>query len=164
MLPKRSPKATCLLRPLRNQRGQSLAELGMVVGMFVVLLIGTLEVGRTFLIGNMITQAVREGARAAALTADRQTSTTMLGLLNTTAVNAVKDVVRNEILGVLDANTVNNVLQYEVSQVPSTGGIVATETIPTVTVRVHGNVNYIFGLLGTSFAIDRSVSFRDEGR
>lgn len=157
-------EANRVLRPLRNQRGQSLVELGMTVGIFALLVMGTLEIGRIWLIGNMITQAAREGARVAALTPMAQRGTGgSLGIINSTAKNTIITLVKNEIRGVLDqAGT--NALTVAVTQSPSAGGVVTSPTIPTVTVSVTGSVNYIFGLLGSTVAVNRSVSFRDEGR
>lgn len=165
MFPKRLRKVNRLLSPLRNQRGQSLAELGMIIAMFALLSIGTLEIGRTWLVANMITQAAREGARVAALTGavSRGSSSTDLGLINGTAKASIITLVKDEILGVLDAASVE-ALAYAVVQDPAAGGMVPAGTIPMVTVTITGHVDYMFNLFGTSFEVDRSVSFRDEGR
>ena len=36
--------------------------------------------------------------------------------------------------------------------------------VPVVQVQVTGTVPYMFNLVGTSFAVSRTVVFRDEGR
>ena len=51
-----------------RQRGQALAEMGMVVLLFVVLTLGIIDFGRMLMIVNVITHAARDGARIAALT------------------------------------------------------------------------------------------------
>ena len=159
-----SPARRRWLKPLCNQRGQGLAELGLTVALFTCLCMGVMEIGRTWLILNMITQAAREGARIGALVsaANRGTGTS-LGLFDTTAKTSITNAVKSEIGGVLDATTISG-LTITVSQSPSTGGVVAPPTIPTVTVSVSGNVSYMFNILATQFAVNRSVSFRDEGR
>src|SRR5205823_1524085 len=51
----------------RGRRGQALAELGIIIVLLVFLVMGIIEFGRAWMIGNMITQAARHGARAAAV-------------------------------------------------------------------------------------------------
>lgn len=138
-------------RPLGNQRGQALVEMGLVVVLLVTLSMGILEFGRAWMVANMITQAAREGARAAAVVPSAQRTG---GIINSTS--SIETLVRNEIRGVLDAATTNS-LSVAVTQ-PTSGGI------PLATVTVSGTVPYIFNLIGTGFAVNRSVSFRDEGR
>jgi len=153
------------LAPLRNQRGQSLVELGLTVGIFALLCMGTLEIGRIWLIGNMVAQAAREGARVAALTSSANRGTgTSLGIINSSAKNSIIDLVKSEIAQVLGASVVNSKLTIAVTQTPATGGVVPSNVIPLVTVTVTGNVDYIFKLLATQTSVNRSVSFRDEGR
>src|SRR5262249_59628214 len=48
-------------------RGQALVETGIVIVLLCTLVMGIIEFGRAFLIANMITNAAREGARAAAV-------------------------------------------------------------------------------------------------
>lgn len=154
-----------LLSPLRNQRGQSIVELGITVGMFALLCMGTLEIGRAWLVGNMVAQAAREGARVAALTAASNRGTgTSLGLINSATKNSIISLVKQEISQVLGSSIVNSSLTVAVTQTPSTGGVVPSTTIPMVTVSVTGNLDYIFNVLADQTSLNRSVSFRDEGR
>jgi hypothetical protein len=37
-------------------------------------------------------------------------------------------------------------------------------TVPTITVTITGDLPMLFNLVGTSFPINRSVTFQDEGR
>jgi len=154
-----------LARPLRNQRGQSLVELGLTVGIFALLCMGTLEIGRVWLVGNMVAQAAREGARDAALTSSANRGTgTSLGLINSATKTSIINLVKSEIAQVLGTSTVNSTLTVAVTQTPSTGGVVSSSVIPMVTVTVTGNMQYIFNVLAAQTSINRSVSFRDEGR
>ena len=47
-------------------RGQALAELGIVIVLFVFIGLGIIEFGRAWMIINIATHAARDGARAAA--------------------------------------------------------------------------------------------------
>ena len=87
------------------------------------------------------------------------------GIISTADRSTIATAVRTEVRGGLDA-TQSNALGIVVSQTPSTGGVVTPPTIPYVTVTITGNINYIFHLpgMGTKFAINRSVTYRDEAR
>lgn len=153
------------IAPLRNQRGQSLVELGITIGMFALLCMGTLEIGRIWLVGNMVAQAAREGARVGALTSSANRGAgTSLGLINAATKTAIVNLVKSEIAQVLGMSVVNSKLTVSVTQTPATGGVVPANVIPMVTVTVTGNVDYIFNVLASQTSINRSVSFRDEGR
>jgi hypothetical protein len=101
------------------------------------------------MIGNMITHAARDGARAAAVTpfGSRTTGGT---ITNTAAIQA-------------------NVLASISNVVPTTGFNVAVAQptiggIPMVQVTVTATVPYLFNLVGPNFTVNRVVTFRDEGR
>jgi Flp pilus assembly protein TadG len=137
-------------KPAR-ERGQALAETGIVIALFVSLVMGTIEFGRAWMIANMITHATRDGARMAAVTP--ATSRNSTGVISSTS--AIQTQVLNEISNVMSSSgfTVN------VTQ-PTLSGI------PMVQVQVTGSVPYLFNLpgVGTSFSVSRTVTFRDEGR
>jgi len=137
-------------KPAR-ERGQALAETGIVITLFVTLVMGTIEFGRAWMIANMITHAARDGARIAAVVP--ATGRSSNGTISSTS--AIQTQVLNEISNVMPSSgfTVN------VTQ-PSPGGI------PMVQVQVTGSVPYLFNLpgVGTSFSVNRTVTFRDEGR
>jgi Flp pilus assembly protein TadG len=138
-----------------NQRGQALVEMGLIVVILVTLVMGVMELGRTWMVANMITNAARDGARAAALTppSGRDPNTK---LVNTASKNNITSTVHAQIANVLGASAANALV---VNVDPAdTGGT------PMVRVRVTGSVNYVFNLLGSTFAVDKSVTFRDEGR
>jgi Flp pilus assembly protein TadG len=131
----------------RGQRGQALVEMGMVVALFVALVMGTIEFGRAWMIANMITHAARDGARIAATAQGRGTGGTI------TSTSSIQTQVLNDIRNV----TATTGLTVSVTQ-PTIGGI------PMVQVQVTGTVPYLFNLVGTSFTVDRTATFRDEGR
>src|SRR5438105_6545968 len=60
-------KAVEDLKDRKEQHGQALAELGMVVTMFVLVTLGIVEFGYDFLAFHTVTQATSAGARAASL-------------------------------------------------------------------------------------------------
>jgi Flp pilus assembly protein TadG len=134
----------------RSQRGQALVETGIVIVLFVTLVMGTIEFGRAWLISNMITHAARDGARVAA-TWPTRTSGTISAADRTTIQNQVQTLLTNT-LGPTG-------LTATVSQT-------AVGTIPTVQLQVTGSVPYLFRLLPSmsSFTVNRTVTFRDEGK
>jgi Flp pilus assembly protein TadG len=132
-----------------RQRGQALIEMGFVIVLFVTLTMGVIEFGRAWMIGNMITHAARDGARAAAVTptASRGTGGTIsnTSAIQTSVLNSIRNAVPTSGFAV-------NVTQ------PTVGGI------PMVQVQVAATVPYLFQLVGNSFTVNRTVTFRDEGR
>jgi Flp pilus assembly protein TadG len=134
----------------RGERGQALAETGIVIVLFVMLVMGTIEFGRAWMISNMITHAARDGARMAATWPTRTA-----GAISSADKTTIQSQVQTEMANVMGSPTG---LTATVSQ--TTAG-----TIPTVQVRVNGSVSYLFQLLPgmSSFAVDRTVTFRDEG-
>jgi Flp pilus assembly protein TadG len=131
----------------RGQRGQALVEMGIVVALLVTLVMGTIEFGRAWMIGNMITHAARDGARAAAVAQSRGAGGTI------TSTSSIETQVLDQIGNVMPTTG----LTVNVAQ-PTISGI------PMVQVQVTGTVPYLFNLVGTSFTVDRTVTFRDEGR
>jgi Flp pilus assembly protein TadG len=139
-----------IMTPKRGERGQSLAELGIVITMFVFLTMGVIELGRAFMILNMITQAARDGARAAAAASSIRDSQGII--TNTTAI---VDRVRAQIQNVTDASP----FTVTVSQPPCG----ATNNVRVVQVTVSGPLNYLFNMLpGGSITVNRVAAFRDE--
>lgn len=133
----------------RRQRGQALAELGIVITMLVFLVMGIIEFGRVMMIANMITQAARDGARAAVVIPkdDRATGCSI------NDVSAVQTRVLDQIAQVVPSTGFN----VSVSQTCS-------GDIPLVQVQVTGTVSYIFtGWLASGFDVSRTAAFRDEG-
>lgn len=53
---------------LRSRRGAAIVEMAMVLPVFVTLMLGVIEFGRAMMVGQLVTNAAREGARLAMLT------------------------------------------------------------------------------------------------
>jgi Flp pilus assembly protein TadG len=145
--------AVTVLRRRTRSRGQALAELGIVLVLFVFLGLGIIEFGRAWMIINMATHAARDGARAAAaLPASSRNAAgfvTNWGPIET----AVEDEIQQNTGQTMNATGISNA---------DTGGV------PMLALRVQGNVNWLFFSVplafGPSFQFDRTVTFRDEGR
>lgn len=137
----------------RGQRGQALAELGIIIVLFVFLGLGIFEFGRAWMIANIATHAARDGARAAAVlgAADRDAS----GFVTNWA--PIEQAVENQI----QTNTGETMTATGISNADSGG-------IPMLAVQVQGQVNWLFFHtpygFGPTFTVDRTVVFRDEGR
>src|SRR5262249_24382426 len=125
-------RAVMTRRARRSERGQALVETGIIIVMFVMLVMGTIEFGRAWMISNMITHAAREGARVAATWPTRTS-----GAISSTDKTTIQNQVQVELTKVLGSSTG---LTATVSQ--TTVG-----TIPTVQLRVNGSVSYLFRLL-----------------
>src|SRR5437870_28184 len=92
---------------MTNQRGQALVETGIVILGLVLLLIGIVEMGRAWMILNMITHALGDGARMAAIAP--RTSRDQDGMLTPVAVQAVRTKVLDEIGNVMEQSNVTSV-------------------------------------------------------
>ena len=134
----------------RGERGQALAETGIVLVILVMLMLATIEFGRAWMLSNMITHATRDGARIAATWPTRTA-----GAISSSDMTTIQNQVLNEMKNVMPTTG----FTATVTQ-PTTSGI------PMVQVEVKGTVSYLFRLLPsmTSFTVDRTVTFRDELR
>lgn len=130
----------------RQSHGQALAELGLVLFLLLMMMLGIVEFGRLLMLTNMITHAARDGARVAAV-ANRQE-------LIAGNVTAIQQHVRDQVLGVVPASTIDSVdVTFQ------------DAAIDTVTVTISGTIPYIFpiaSLWGTELNFARSVTFRHE--
>ncbi len=167
-----------MARHRRRQRGQALAETGLVIGLLVLMTLGIIEFGYVFFALNMVTNAARDGARAAAALQNRGTS----GQIANTS--SIPPLVRAQLNGIVttDGNGACNGCGAGVcvDQCTSTAGGAITcgaipspcqplnaTDIPVVRVTVAGHIPYLFGLLSSNaagFNYCRSSTFRDEGR
>lgn len=132
-----------------NDRGQALAETAIGLVIVIMVLMGIIEFGRAFLISNAVANAARVGARAAALELDRDD----LGFISNDS--QIVATVRSELQNTVGPSLAN-ALSIVVTQ-PST-------SIALAQVTISGQVPYIFNLVGTSFQLERTVSYRDQGR
>ena len=138
---------------VRSERGQALFETGLVVLIFVGLLLALVEFGRAFMLSNVVTNAARVGARLAAIAPGAQRDPN--GVILSGYVTTLEDTVEAEIAA-LDP------------VLASAATVLVTQDAgppPTVEVRVTGSFDALFNYLGTSsFPVDRSVTFPDQGR
>lgn len=138
--------------PVANQRGQALAETAIIVTLLLMLVMGIVEFGRAFMVSNMIVHAARDGARFAAVAP--VSSRDDAGMITNTT--SIKNHVRSAIASVVGASTAQ-ALTVNVTQ--------GAGPPPIVTVQVTGSVPFIINWAGmVSFPVNRSVTFRDEGR
>ena len=134
-------------------RGQALAELGIVIVLFVFIGLGIIEFGRAWMIINIATHAARDGARAAAAlpSSARDTSgfVTSWAAIETAVETQIQDNTGQTMTATGDSNA-------------DTGGV------PMIALRVQGEVDWLFFHtplgFGPTFQVDRTVTFRDEGR
>jgi len=144
-------------RAVGNQRGQALAETGIVIVLLLLLVMGVVEFGRAFMVSNMITHAARDGARTAAVVGvnDRDSS----GFITSGKKSSIVTTVRDAVAAVVGSSTASG-LSIAVNQSGGGGGPPAV-----VTVSISGNIPFILHWAGfQNFTINRSVTFRDEGR
>jgi len=133
---------------MRAKSGQALVELGIVILLLMSIVLGIVEFGRMLMIVNMITHATRDGARLAATT-PRCSNT---GTLSGSAITGIQAAVTAELTGV-------GVTPDAVNVTPGTAG-----GFDTITVQTQATIEWSFlpMLAGTSFPVDRQVTFRAE--
>ena len=149
----------------KNQRGQTLVEMGLTVSLCVLLTLGIVEFGYVFMALNLITQATAAGARAASV--HQMGSRGLCGKIgDDSAITAVPTGLVASQIG-------------SIATIPS-GGVTVTQTptpntatpcqifgganIPLVTVTTTGTIPDVFGLFGSTISFTRSATFRDEAR
>lgn len=139
-------------RPVANQRGQALAETAIVIVLLLMLVMGVVEFGRAFMVSNMIVHAARDGARSAAV--EPVTNRDSDGFITNTT--SIKNHVRTAIASVVGTSAAQ-ALTINVSQ--------PNGPPPLVTVQITGSIPFVINWAGySSFPVNRSVTFRDEGR
>ena len=146
-------------KTLRGQGGQAMIEMALVVTLLVTLSIGILEVGRAFMILNMITNATRDGARLAAGAGPNSRDAS--GNLSDPTKTAIHDQVVAQI-NTVDAQTTVSTAATAMFNQTTIG--TAPNTVPVVQITVSGTVPLMFNLLGGPISFTRVASFRDEGK
>jgi Flp pilus assembly protein TadG len=168
----RKVMAAELVRPRGGQRGQALAELGIVITVLVLLTLGAIEYGYTFLALHVVTQATAAGARAASVlqVGNRGpcggiTSTGAIQDLVLSQTGSIAQVSRSDItVQQFDSCPGNSPCGPSCTGTPSpTVPCTSSPTTPIVCVTVKGTIPSIFGLRRSS-GFTRVQSFRDEGR
>jgi Flp pilus assembly protein TadG len=131
-----------LAQLLKNNRGQTLVELALLLPILVLLVFGILEFGRVFNETLVVTAAAREGARVAAVNSDNDAA----------AVDAVK-----QVAAAIDHGR----LTIDIS--PTGPRAIGSE----VTVQVTNQVPIVTPLIGAFFAgnsatVSGTTSMRQE--
>jgi len=142
-----------MLRRREGARGQALAEMGIVIVLFVFLGLGIIEFGRAWMIINMVTHAARDGARAAA--ALPPSARDASGLVNSWGT------IESSVESYIEDNTGQTMTATGISNADAGG-------VPMIALQVEGEVDWLFFSVplgfGPSFEVNRIVTFRDEGR
>ena len=136
-----------------RERGQSLAETGLVLLLLVGMTMAIIDFGRMLMLANMITSATRDAARVASAVprVDRAANG------NLCDTQSIKDIVINQ-LGDVGLTLASG--DIAIDRAP-------TATPPTITVTTTVNVPWI-GIFAfvpgmtDNLAVNRSVTFRDE--
>jgi Flp pilus assembly protein TadG len=119
-----------------DRHGAATVETALVLPVFFMVMLGMVEIGRAFMVSQLLTNAAREGARVAI----------MNNSTNTEVTNTVTDIAQRTI-GVAPANVTVNILVSEYPGNPSTSNNVALATkrdLCEVEVRVaYDKVNFI---------------------
>lgn len=138
----------CRGRRLRNQRGQALAEAGMVIPMLVLLMLGVFEFGRAMMVANVASNAARVGARAAAMTAPALRGTDGIPVSDTHIITAAKAMLGD----VVDGDAFDVFVEW-----------FEEDGVPMVRVRVTASsgIPFIFAPLAT-YALERQATFADQ--
>jgi Flp pilus assembly protein TadG len=151
---------TLTTKPRRGERGQAMVELGIVLVLFLMLALGIVEFGRVLMISNVITHAGRHGCRAASVIPPQDRTN---GTFTGATVTNLQDIVRAQMANAMGSAAANG-FGVAVNQ-PTVNGMDMVE------IRITGSVPYLFSplLFSTSgspagLTIDRTISFRDEGR
>jgi len=158
-----------------RQQGQALMETGVVLGIVALIVLGIVEFGYAFFALNMVTNAARDGARAAAALQNRgacgsisdSSSIPQLVRVNLNGIVTVDGAPCCD-AGVCVDQCVATSSGAQTCTAPPTSSPCPTYSgtdIPTVRVTVAGHIPFLFGLVGSrSLSFCRTMSFRDEGR
>ena len=139
-----------------RERGQALAETGIVLLIVVGLSMAIVDFGRMLMLLNMVTSATRDAARVASAVpfVDRNTN----GVPCSSAVTSVKNIVINQLHDVGLTVVANDIA------INQTAGNVGTNTPATITVTTSVQIPWIalFNLVGSNLSVSKSVTFKDE--
>ena len=126
------------------RRGSAAVEMAIVLPIFFMVVMGIVEFGRAMMVGQLVTNAARHGARESAVD----------GATNATVTTAVKDFVSNSV-GVAQADVTVEIVVDPGAGNPDPNDVLAVaqaKDICKVTVRVpYNKVGYVAGryLAGT---------------
>ncbi|QUH27009.1 TadE/TadG family type IV pilus assembly protein [Serpentinicella alkaliphila] len=132
-----------LIRLKKENRGQALVELALVLPILLLLVFGIVEFGRIFGTYLMVTHGAREGARAAAV-----------GTEDTEIISLVKN--RTSALQLNDSKVVVNISPGQISRVRGNGITVKVE----YPVQIYAPFISVF--TGGSYKVSSQVTMRYE--
>jgi Flp pilus assembly protein TadG len=148
----RTTKQSC---PREARRGAALVEMALVLPIFVAVTLGIVEFGRAMMVGNLVTNAAREGAR--------------LGIIDGTSNSEVTQAVRDFMAtaaNVLPGDVSVTVTVTEYTGNPSAANEVANANprdLVTVNVQVpYNKVSYIRPQFLDGKNLTSSASMRHE--
>ena len=145
-----------------KQLGQALTEMGLVVALCVLLTLGIVEFGYTFMALNLITQATSAGARAASV--HQMGSRGLCGkITDDSAIRSPTGIVRSQI-GSMANGVVVTVTQNPTPNTTTPCQAFSGTNIPLVIVTTTGTIPDVFGLFGSTISFTRTATFRDEAR
>jgi Flp pilus assembly protein TadG len=152
-------------RPHRtNEQGQTLAEMGAIVVLCVLLSLGIVEFGYIFMALNLVMQATSAGARAASV--HQMGSRGLCGkITDDSAITGASGIVRSQIGSV--ATVPSGGVTVTQNPTPNTATPCQTfsgSNIPLVIVTTTGTIPDVLGLFGSTISFTRTATFRDEAR
>jgi Flp pilus assembly protein TadG len=140
----------------QRERGQALAETGIVLLIVVALSMAIVDFGRMLMLLNMVTSATRDAARVASAVpfVDRDTN----GVPCSGSVSAVKQIIIDQLADVGLTVTTGDI------DIDQLAGNVGTNTPATITVTTNVAIPWIaiFNLVGSNLDVSKSVTFKDE--
>jgi hypothetical protein len=149
-----------------NDKGQALAELGMVVVLSTLIFLGIVEFGYVLMALNTVTQATTAGARAASVV--QMGSRSLCGkITDSSSIDGLTGLVRSQIGAMASIPPPPNGVVVIQNPTPNTATPCQTfsgSSIPLVTVTVTGTIPDVLGLFGSVISFTRSATFRDEAR
>ena len=140
----------------QRRSGAAAVELALVLPIFMMVVWGIVEFGRAMMVGQLVTNAARHGARFAVVD----------GSSNTEVNSAVKDFLRDAVGGIVDAD-----ITVDIVVVPAPGnpdpanqvGSATTKDICKITAAIpYAKVGYITGSFLQSSTLTGSCSMRHE--
>ena len=151
-----APMIRCPQDRRQRERGQALAETGIVLLIVVALSMAIVDFGRMLMLLNMVTSATRDAARVASAVpfVDRDTN----GVPCSGSVSAVKQIIIDQLADVGLTVTTGDI------DIDQLAGNVGTNTPATITVTTNVSIPWIaiFNLVGSNLDVSKSVTFKDE--
>ena len=128
-----------------------MSEASLTVAVLFLLALGILEFGRAFVIVGAINEAARGGARSIAFASANERDAAGYVV----DPSPIIDRVREEMTAVVSSGVADS-MTVTVAQ--------SASDPPLAQVTISGHVPYMFNLVGSDFVVNRTVSFRDNGR